>query len=108
MGAVPGPGFAAVPVPLPATRPLRQAVLRPHETLETLAAQGYAGHVVVEVANEAGDPHDLAIDGGHHTALLEPGETERLDLGEVTSDQGGRCTVGDHDIAGMTLAIEAT
>jgi hypothetical protein len=39
--------------------------------------------------------------------VLGPGETERLDLGEVTSDYSGRCTIGDHDIAGMTLAITA-
>jgi hypothetical protein len=63
--------------------------------------------LVVEVANEADHPHDLAIDGGPHTALLDPGETERLDLGEVTSDHAGRCTIGDHDIAGMTLAVNA-
>jgi nitrite reductase (NO-forming) len=64
-------------------------------------------HVVVEVANEAGGPHDLAVEDGPRTAVLGPGETERLDLGEVTSDHSGRCTIGDHDIAGMTLAITA-
>jgi hypothetical protein len=62
-------------------------------------------HVVVEVANEAGGRHDLAVDGGPRTAVLAPGETERLDLGEVISDDSGHCTIGDHDIAGMTLAI---
>jgi hypothetical protein len=64
-------------------------------------------HVVVEVANQADHRHDLAIDGGPHTAVLDPGETDRLDLGELTSDHSGRCTIGDHDIAGMTLAIDA-
>lgn len=63
--------------------------------------------VVVEVVNEAGGRHDLAIDGGPRTAVLAPGETERLDLGRVTSAHSGRCTIGDHDIAGMTLAIRA-
>jgi hypothetical protein len=64
-------------------------------------------HVVVEVANEAGGPHDLAIAGGPRSAVLDPGQSERLDLGRVTSDHSGRCTIGDHDIAGMTLAIRA-
>jgi plastocyanin len=64
-------------------------------------------HVVVEVVNEGGGPHDLAIDGGPRTAVLAPGETERLDLGQVTADHSARCTIGDHDIAGMTLAIRA-
>jgi uncharacterized cupredoxin-like copper-binding protein len=64
-------------------------------------------HVVVEVANEGAGRHDLAVDGGPRTAVLAPGETERLDLGQLTSDHAGRCTIGDHDIAGMTLDIKA-
>ena len=64
-------------------------------------------HVVVEVANEAGGHHDLAVEDGPRTAVLAPGETERLDLGPVTADRSARCTIGDHDIAGMTLAIRA-
>ena len=63
-------------------------------------------HLVVEVVNEAGGVHDLAVAGGPRTAALRPGEAERLDLGVVTSAGTGRCTVGDHDIAGMTLAVE--
>jgi nitrite reductase (NO-forming) len=64
-------------------------------------------HVVAEVANEGDVPHDLAVDDGPRTAVLDPGETERLDLGQVTADHSARCTIGDHDIAGMTLAIRA-
>lgn len=65
-------------------------------------------HVVLDVANEAAGRHDLAVDRGPATAVLAPGETERLDLGRVTSDHPARCTIGDHDIAGMTLTIRAT
>lgn len=64
-------------------------------------------HVVIEVANEADGRHDLAVDDGPRTAVLARGETERLDLGRVTADRSARCTIGDHDIAGMTLDIRA-
>jgi hypothetical protein len=64
-------------------------------------------HVVIEVANEADGRHDLAVVDGPRTAVLARGETERLDLGRVTADRSARCTIGDHDIAGMTLDIRA-
>jgi nitrite reductase (NO-forming) len=64
-------------------------------------------HVVLEVANEGEVPHNLAIeDGGPRTRDLDPGETERLDLGVVSADRSGRCTIGDHDIAGMTIDLD--
>jgi hypothetical protein len=66
-----------------------------------------APHVVVEVANEADGRHDLAVAGGPRTAVLAPGENSRLDLGRVTTDRSARCTIGDHDIAGMALTIRA-
>jgi nitrite reductase (NO-forming) len=62
-------------------------------------------HVVLEVANEADGRHDLVVDGGPRTAVLAAGDTERLDLGRVSADHSARCTIGDHDIAGMTVAI---
>lgn len=62
-------------------------------------------HVVLEVVNEAGGRHDLALDGGPRTEPLAPGESQRLDLGRVTGDVAGRCTIGDHDLAGMTFDV---
>jgi nitrite reductase (NO-forming) len=64
--------------------------------------------VVLEVVNEAGAPHDLAVGDGPRTAVLDPGGRERLDLGEVTDGMSGRCTIGDHDIGGMTLDLADT
>lgn len=64
-------------------------------------------HLVIEVVNEADGVHDLAVDD-HRTALLTPGESERLDLGEVTADTSGRCTIPDHDLAGMALTVTVT
>lgn len=63
-------------------------------------------HVVLDVVNEAGGAHDLAVDGGPRTELLDPGARQRLDLGRVSGDVGGHCTIGDHDIAGMTVRVE--
>jgi plastocyanin len=65
-------------------------------------------HVVLEVVNETGAPHDLAVADGPRTAVLGPGGRERLDLGQVTAGASGRCTIGDHDIGGMTLDLAVT
>lgn len=62
-------------------------------------------HVVLEVVNEAGGDHDLMFDEGLRTDVLAPGERQRLDLGRVIDDPTGRCTIGDHDLAGMTLDL---
>jgi GNAT superfamily N-acetyltransferase len=62
----------AVPVPLAATRPLRQAVLRPHESLRTLASHEPGGAVAFGVL--AGDGTLLA------TGLVGPdGEEDGRD-----------------------------
>lgn len=61
--------------------------------------------VILEVVNEADDVHDLAVEGGLRTAMLGPGDIERIDLGVVTNDFDGHCTIDGHDIAGMTVDI---
>jgi hypothetical protein len=62
-------------------------------------------HVILEVVNEAGGEHDLAFEGGPSTDVLAPGQSQRLDLGRVTGDPAGRCTIGDHGLAGMTIDL---
>jgi nitrite reductase (NO-forming) len=64
-------------------------------------------HVVLNVVNESDEPHDLAVDGGAQTRLLDPGESQRLDLGSVAGDSAALCTVPGHRVAGMTLEIQA-
>ena len=63
-------------------------------------------HVVLDVVNEGGDPHDLAVEGGPATAMLDPGTAQRLDLGTVARDWAAWCTLPDHKAAGMTLEIQ--
>ena len=62
-------------------------------------------HVVLNVVNEGGEDHDLAVDGGQKTRTLGPGQAQRLDLGTVTGDWAAWCTLPNHKVAGMTLDI---
>jgi nitrite reductase (NO-forming) len=64
--------------------------------------------LVLEVVNKAGEVHDLAVPGGPHTRLLSPGQSQRLDLGLVTSRLAAWCTVSGHKAAGMTMDIRVT
>jgi nitrite reductase (NO-forming) len=63
-------------------------------------------HVVLEVVNEGDEDHDLAVEGGAKTRMLDPGESERLDLGTVTGDLDFLCTLPGHKLAGMTLDLK--
>lgn len=65
-------------------------------------------HLVLEVVNEGAGPHDLALPGGLRTEVLAAGESQRLEVGPVTDDRTGRCTIGDHDVAGMTVELRVT
>jgi nitrite reductase (NO-forming) len=61
-------------------------------------------HLVLEVVNEGDEVHDLALeDGGLRTRMLEPGQSQRLDLGHVTGALV--CTVPLHKSLGMTLDV---
>ncbi|GGY09673.1 multicopper oxidase domain-containing protein [Streptomyces anandii] len=59
----------------------------------------------LKVTNRDAQRHDLKIDGGPATALLSDGRSRTLDLGTVTADRKGWCTVPGHRAAGMTLDI---
>ncbi len=68
---------------------------------------GRGAHVVLEVANEGQEPHDLVVPGGPRTKTLSSGESQRLDLGVVTTRTPPRlwCTLPGHEAAGMFLDI---
>ncbi|MDN5383282.1 multicopper oxidase domain-containing protein [Streptomyces sp. LB8] len=59
----------------------------------------------LRVTNRDAQRHDLRIEDGPATPLLSRGESHTLDLGTVTSDRKGWCTVPGHRAAGMTLDI---
>jgi hypothetical protein len=61
-------------------------------------------HLMLDVVNEGDEVHDLALEDGRlRTRMLEPGESQRLDLGLVTG--GLLCTVPLHKSLGMTLDV---
>jgi nitrite reductase (NO-forming) len=64
-------------------------------------------HVVLEVVNQGDEVHDLALEGGAQTKSLDPGQSQRLDLGVITSSLPELyCTLPGHKSAGMTLEIQ--
>jgi Putative multicopper oxidases len=64
--------------------------------------------LVLNVTNAGGMRHDLAFPNGPATRMLDPGESQRLDLGTITTSRTGWCTVPGHKEAGMTLTINVT
>ncbi len=63
-------------------------------------------HLVLRVVNGGDEAHDLALYGGAtRTRMLDPGESQRLDVGTVTEDVEAWCTVSGHKFFGMTVEI---
>jgi nitrite reductase (NO-forming) len=63
--------------------------------------------LVLEVVNEGDEVHDLALAGGARTDRLDPGQSQRLDLGVITTSPPELyCTLPGHKSAGMTLDIQ--
>jgi len=69
-----------------------------------------AGHrVLLHLRND--DPeldHDLLLDSGVDSGRLAPGDSATLDLGVVTADLTGRCTIAGHHAQGMVFAVRVS
>ena len=64
-------------------------------------------HLVLEVVNDGDEVHDLALEGGPRTMRLDPGESQRLDLGVISASVPQLyCSLSGHKTAGMTLDIQ--
>jgi nitrite reductase (NO-forming) len=64
-------------------------------------------HLVLNVVNEGDEVHDLALEGSARTRRLDPGKSQRLDLGVITSHLPELfCTLPGHKSAGMTLDVQ--
>ena len=63
--------------------------------------------LVLEISNVDSDVHDLALDTGHNSGRIAPGETVTLDVGVVGRTIDGWCTVVGHRQMGMVLQIHA-
>ncbi|MBC7557902.1 MAG: multicopper oxidase domain-containing protein [Dermatophilaceae bacterium] len=57
------------------------------------------------VTNHDAMRHDLAFPGSPATPLLAPGSSATLELGTLTANRSGWCTVPGHQAAGMSLHI---
>jgi nitrite reductase (NO-forming) len=64
-------------------------------------------HLRLRVTNEDSQAHDLNLATGQHTERLRHGESETLDVGQITSDIDGWCAVAGHRADGMTMRIAA-
>ncbi|MFC7766661.1 cupredoxin domain-containing protein [Leucobacter soli] len=65
--------------------------------------------LVIELTNA--DPelvHDLVLANGVHGTRLAPGASETIDVGIITGDVAGWCSIVGHRQMGMTLEIIAT
>ena len=61
--------------------------------------------VLLRVRNDGAVRHDLRFGGGAATPLLATGQATELDLGVVTEQRDGWCTVSGHRAAGMTMTV---
>lgn len=73
------------------------------------------GHLTVtpgstlEIANRGAVAHDFVIDGGPSTALINPGETATLRLGNLApGTYNVICSVSGHETAGMHTTLTVT
>ncbi|MFD4994496.1 multicopper oxidase domain-containing protein [Cellulosimicrobium cellulans] len=62
--------------------------------------------LVVELTNTDDDVHDLVLADGATSGRVAPGETATLDVGVVSGDLDGWCSVAGHRLMGMTLTID--
>ncbi|MDZ7733272.1 MAG: cupredoxin domain-containing protein [Acidimicrobiia bacterium] len=64
--------------------------------------------LTVELANEGAQAHDLKLEGGPGSAVLESGQSETVELGTIDEDTVAFCSIPGHREAGMELTIETT
>ncbi len=62
-------------------------------------------HLILDVENVDGMPHDLVLDNGFTSNLLARGEKQTIDVGVVDGQVDGWCDVSGHREAGMILTI---
>ncbi|WP_307863565.1 multicopper oxidase domain-containing protein [Leucobacter tardus] len=66
-------------------------------------------HLVIELTNtDPVQPHDLVFENGVVGERLAPGESTRIDVGVITADVAGWCSIIGHREMGMALTIVAS
>ncbi|MBS1905949.1 MAG: multicopper oxidase domain-containing protein [Actinobacteria bacterium] len=65
--------------------------------------------LVIELTNtDKAQVHDLVLANGTGGTRLSPGQSARIDVGVITADVDGWCSIIGHRQAGMTLTVVAT
>ncbi|WP_313558485.1 multicopper oxidase domain-containing protein, partial [Miniimonas arenae] len=64
--------------------------------------------LVIELVNADDQVHDLVLATGASSGRLPSGESTTVDVGVVTADVAGWCSVAGHRLMGMTLDVVAT
>lgn len=64
--------------------------------------------LVVDLVNADDQVHDLVLEDGTTSGRLAPGESATVEVGVVTADLDGWCSVAGHRLMGMTLTVVAT
>ena len=62
--------------------------------------------LTLNVTNNGAMPHDLKVDGTTGSAMLDPGQSETIELGSFSESVEAWCTVPGHKEAGMVLDIK--
>ncbi|MCW4456723.1 multicopper oxidase domain-containing protein [Microbacterium sp. MPKO10] len=63
--------------------------------------------LVVEFTNTGTDIHDLTFANGVSSERLAPGDSETIDVGVISEDMEGWCSVTGHRAMGMELSVVA-
>ena len=64
--------------------------------------------LVIDFTNSGDQRHDLVFETGVSSGSLASGETKELDLGIISGDVEGWCSLPGHRELGMTLHVQAT
>ncbi len=65
-------------------------------------------HLIIDFTNSGDQRHDLVFETGVTSGSLASGETKELDLGVISGDVEGWCSLPGHREMGMTLHVQAT
>ncbi len=107
-GGLSAPGTTTSTVSGPATGQITEVEVRAvNYRFEPDTVEVPAGHrLLITLRND--DPelaHDLRMDSGVDSGRILPGAQVQLDLGVITDDVDGRCTIAGHHAQGMTFQV---
>ena len=75
--------------------------------IEPAVVEVEAGRAMVLNVHNAGVmPHDLLLDTGESTRMLDPGESETIEVAGLAATTQGWCTVAGHRAGGMEMTFE--